>query len=107
VVTGETQAQKEAKKHIKKTEHKLRSLGAKAEVDLRGMMTDEAELALSQFINRAIVGNLNQVTVIHGKGTGAVRAACHAYLKRCKGVKSFRLGRFGEGETGVTIVELK
>ncbi|MBQ9852318.1 MAG: endonuclease MutS2 [Ruminiclostridium sp.] len=107
VVTGETQAQKEAKKHIKKTEHKLRSLGAKAEVDLRGMMTDEAELALSQFIDRAIVGNLNQVTVIHGKGTGAVRAACHAYLKRCKGVKSFRLGRFGEGETGVTIVELK
>ena len=107
VVTGETQAQKEAKKYIKKTETKLRSLGAKAEVDLRGMMTDEAEMALSQFIDRAIMGNLNQVTVIHGKGTGAVRAACHAYLKRCKGVKSFRLGRFGEGETGVTIVELK
>ncbi|MBR5534931.1 MAG: endonuclease MutS2 [Ruminiclostridium sp.] len=107
VVTGETQAQKEAKKYIKKTEHKLRSLGAKAEVDLRGMMTDEAELALSQFIDRAIVGNLTQVTVIHGKGTGAVRAACHSYLKRCKGVKSFRLGRFGEGENGVTIVELK
>jgi DNA mismatch repair protein MutS2 len=107
VVEGETQAQKEAKKYIQRTEHKLRSLGAKAEVDLRGMTTDEAELALSQFIDRAIVGNLTQVTVIHGKGTGAVRAACHAYLKRCKGVASFRLGRFGEGENGVTIVELK
>lgn len=107
VVQGETQAQKEAKKYIQRSEHKLRSLGAKAEVDLRGMMTDEAELVLSQFIDRAIVGNLTQVTVIHGKGTGAVRKAVHAYLKRCKGVASFRLGRFGEGETGVTIVELK
>ena len=107
MVAGETQAQKEAKKHIRRPEHKLRSLGAKAEVDLRGMMPAEAELALSQFIDRAIVGNLPQVTVIHGKGTGAVRAACHSYLKRCMGVKSFRLGRFGEGETGVTIVELK
>ncbi len=107
VVQGETQAQKEAKKYIQRSEHKLRSLGAKAEVDLRGMMTDEAEMVLSQFIDRAIVGNLTQVTVIHGKGTGAVRKAVHAYLKRCKGVASFRLGRFGEGETGVTIVELK
>ena len=107
VVQGETQAQKEAKKYIQKSEHKLRSLGAKAEVDLRGMMTDEAELVLSQFIDRAIMANLTQVTVIHGKGTGAVRKAVHTYLKRCKGVASFRLGRYGEGETGVTIVDLK
>ncbi len=107
VVQGETQAQKDTKKYIRQTEHKLRSLGAKAEVDLRGMTTDEAELVLSQFIDRAIVGNLTQVTVIHGKGTGAVRKAVHAYLKRCKGVASFRLGRYGEGESGVTVVELR
>ena len=107
IVQGETQAQKEAKKYIQRSEHKLRSLGAKAEVDLRGMMTDEAEMVLSQFIDRAIMANLTQVTVIHGKGTGAVRKAVHAYLKRCKGVASFRLGRYGEGETGVTIVDLK
>ncbi len=107
VVQGETQAQKEAKKYIQRSEHKLRSLGAKAEVDLRGMMTDEAEMVLSQFIDRAIMANLTQVTVIHGKGTGAVRKAVHAYLKRCKGVASFRLGRYGEGESGVTIVDLK
>ena len=73
----------------------------------RGMTTDEAELTLAQFIDRAIVSNLTQVTVIHGKGTGAVRKAVHTYLKRCKGVASFRLGRFGEGEDGVTIVDLK
>ena len=107
MVQGETQAQKDTKKYIRQTEHKLRSLGAKAEVDLRGMTTDEAELVLSQFIDRAIVGNLTQVTVIHGKGTGAVRKAVHAYLKRCKGVASFRLGRYGEGESGVTVVELR
>lgn len=107
VVEGETKAQKETKQYIRHTEHKLRSLGAKAEVDLRGMMTDEAEMVLSQFIDRAIVGNLTQVTVIHGKGTGAVRQTVQQYLKHCKGVASFRLGRFGEGESGVTIVELK
>ena len=107
VVEGETQTQKAARQYIRRTEHKLRSLGAKAEVDLRGMTTDEAEMTLSQFIDRAVVGNLTQVTVIHGKGTGAVRKAVHTYLKRCKGVASFRLGRYGEGEDGVTIVELK
>ena len=106
VVEGETQSQKAAKQYIRRTEHKLRSLGAKAEVDLRGMTTDEAELTLAQFLDRAMVSNLTQVTVIHGKGTGAVRKAVHAYLKRCKGVASFRLGRYGEGENGVTIVEL-
>ena len=107
VVEGETQTQKAARQYIQRTEHKLRSLGAKAEVDLRGMTTDEAQMTLSQFLDRAIMGNLTQVTVIHGKGTGAVRKAVHTYLKRCKGVASFRLGRYGEGEDGVTIVALK
>ena len=105
VVEGESI--KAAKKVVARAEHKLRSLGAKAEVDLRGMTTHEAEMTLSQFIDRAVMSNLTQVTVIHGKGTGAVRKAVHAYLKRCKPVASFRLGRYGEGEDGVTIVELK
>jgi DNA mismatch repair protein MutS2 len=53
------------------------------------------------------MGKLSVVTVIHGKGTGALRKAVHESLKRDGNVKSYRLGRFGEGETGVTIVELK
>ncbi len=107
VVEGETQSQKEAQKHIRRTEHKLRSLSASNEVDLRGMTTDEAEGVVERFLDQAMLGNLNVVTIIHGKGTGAVRATVHRILKKTKAVKSFRLGLYGEGEHGVTIVELK
>ena len=68
-----------------------------ADVSENALSRAKANLTRQKLIDRAIVGNLTQVTVIHGKGTGAVRAACHSYLKRCKGVKSFRLGNFGEG----------
>ena len=105
VVEGETQ--KSTRKLIERTEHKLRSLGASPEVDLRGMMTDEAIGALDLFLDNAVMGKLTQVTVIHGKGTGAVRKAVREHLKRSRYVKSFRPGRFGEGEDGVTVVELK
>ncbi len=107
VVEGETESQKQAQQYIRKTEHKLRSLGASPEIDLRGMTTDEAEGVLERFIDQAMMGNLQQVTIIHGKGTGAVRRAVHQSLKRNRAVKSFRLGRYGEGEDGVTMVELK
>lgn len=106
VVEGERKSQKDAKQYIKRAEHQLRSLGASPEVDLRGMMTDEAEMALGRFLDQAMLGNLNTVTVIHGKGTGAIRNAVHHALKRNRNVKSFRLGRYGEGEDGVTVVEL-
>ena len=71
------------------------------------MMTDEAIAALESFLDTAMLGKLETVTVIHGKGTGALRKAVHEMLKRNKAVKSFRLGRYGEGEAGVTVVELK
>jgi DNA mismatch repair protein MutS2 len=71
------------------------------------MMTDEAIPVLERYLDTARMGKLNVVTVIHGKGTGALRAAVHQSLKRDPNVKSFRIGRFGEGEMGVTIVELK
>ena len=107
VVEGETQTQKEARKVVRQAEHKLRSLGASPEVDLRGMMTDEAINALDMFLDNAMLGRLQEVTVIHGKGTGAVRKAVREHLKRSRYVKSFRPGRFGEGEDGVTVVELR
>ena len=77
------------------------------EIDLRGMESIEAVSAAEQYIDSAVMGKLKTVTIIHGKGTGALRAAVQQMLKRNKAVKSFRLGRFGEGESGVTIVELK
>ena len=77
------------------------------EIDLRGMESIEAVNAAEQYIDSAVMGKLKIVTIIHGKGTGALRAAVQQMLKRNKAVKSFRLGRFGEGESGVTIVELK
>ncbi len=77
------------------------------EIDLRGMESIEAVNAAEQYIDSAVMGKLKTVTIIHGKGTGALRTAVQQMLKRNKAVKSFRLGRFGEGESGVTIVELK
>ena len=100
-------AKKTAKVYAQRAEHKLRSLGASPEVDLRGMMTDEALAALDLFLDNALMAHLEQVTVIHGKGTGAVRKAVREHLKRSRYVKSFRPGHYGEGEDGVTIVELK
>ena len=87
--------------------HQVTRSGASREIDLRGMMSDEAVAALSQFLDSAVMAHLTGVSVIHGKGTGALRAAVHQYLKTCKYVKRYRLGRYGEGEDGVTIVELK
>ena len=77
------------------------------EIDLRGMESIEAVNAAEQYIDSAVMGKLKTVKIIHGKGTGALRAAVQQMLKRNKAVKSYRLGRFGEGESGVTIVELK
>ena len=76
-------------------------------MDLRGMTTDEALGVLDIFLDNAVMGHLESVTVIHGKGTGAVRKAVREHLKRSRYVKSFRPGRYGEGEDGVTIAELR
>ena len=89
-----------------KTTLPMRSAAA-AELDIRGMMTDEAAIVVDRFLDEAVMGRLNQVTIIHGKGTGALRKAVHQQLRRHPYVKGFRLGAFGEGEDGVTVVELK
>ena len=84
-----------------------KSYSVSAEINLLGKTTDEAVTELDKYLDDACVAHLNTVRVVHGKGTGALRKAVHNYLRRQKRVKSFRLGEFGEGDAGVTIVTLK
>lgn len=79
----------------------------KYEFDIRGMTVDEAIMELDRYIDGAILSGIPSVTIIHGKGTGALRSAVHSYLKSNKNIITFRLGVFGEGEAGVTIAEIK
>lgn len=85
----------------------LKTASLKAEIDLRGYMLEDALFATEKYIDEAFLGNLGTVTIIHGKGTGVLRNGIHNMLKHNPCVKSYRLGVYGEGETGVTIVELK
>ena len=80
---------------------------AKTEVDLRGMNADEAILEVDRFIDASVMANLGQLTIIHGKGTGVLRTEIHKHLRTHPSVAEFRLGLYGEGETGVTVVSLK
>lgn len=77
------------------------------ELNLIGKTTDEALPILDKYLDDAYLSHLPQVSIIHGRGTGALRAAVHAHLKRTSYIKSFRMGEFGEGDQGVTIVEFK
>ena len=78
-----------------------------SEIDLRGMESLEGVLAAERYLDSAVMAKMKTVTIIHGKGTGALREAVQQMLKRNKLVKSYRLGRYGEGEAGVAVVELK
>ncbi len=80
---------------------------AATDLDLRGMASDEGLIEVDRFIDNAVMAGVPQVTIIHGKGTGVLRAAVQQHLRRHPSVKSYRLGTYGEGESGVTIVELK
>lgn len=77
------------------------------ELDIRGMTADDGVMEVDKFIDSSLMGGLQLITIIHGKGTGALRTAVHQYLKRHKNVKSYRLGAYGEGEAGVTVVTLE
>lgn len=83
-----------------------KSMNIKPEINLLGLTVDEAIMELDKYLDDACLSHLNQVRVVHGKGTGALRKGIHEYLKRQSYVKNFRLGEFGEGDAGVTIVEL-
>lgn len=84
-----------------------KSASVSTEINLIGKTTDEAISLLDKYLDDAYLAHMPSVRVVHGKGTGALRKAVHGHLKRLKYVKSFRLGEFGEGDSGVTIVEFK
>ena len=81
-----------------------KSMNVSSEVNLIGMNADEAIAALDKYLDDAYLAHLPQVRVVHGRGTGVLKNAVHNHLKRLRYVKSYRLGTFGEGNTGVTIV---
>ena len=101
------QSEKDKKRHSATVKHEFRAAAAKAELDIRGMMVDEGLAAVDQFLDNALLGKLETVTIIHGKGTGALRKAVREHLKRSRYVKEFRPGVYGEGEDGVTVVTLR
>lgn len=84
-----------------------KSFSISPEINLLGKTVDEAVALLDKYLDDAYLAHLPSVRIVHGKGTGALRAGVHNHLKRCKTVKSFRLGEFGEGDAGVTIAEFK
>ncbi len=96
----------EPRHNAKKNGDKVQRDG-RLEINLLGMTVDEAILETDRFIDNAMLSGLHSVYLIHGKGTGALRAGLHQHLRTHKSVRTYRLGAYGEGESGVTVVELK
>ena len=96
-------------KHVRPAHsgREMKMAAMRSEIDLRGMDTIEAVCVMERYLDEAMRSNLQTVRIIHGKGTGAVRAAVHQALRKNKYVKKYRLGLYGEGEDGVTIAELR
>lgn len=103
----ETAERKKAAPARSNPDRQLLRPAATSELDIRGMESIEAESVVETFLSTAVMGRLETVTIIHGKGTGVLRKAVHELLRRNKAVKSFRLGVYGEGESGVTVVTMK
>jgi DNA mismatch repair protein MutS2 len=85
----------------------VKSKAVSLELDIRGYNIEEAREKVDKYIDEAVIAGLHEVSIIHGKGTGALRKGVHDFLKTHAHAASFRLGKYGEGETGVTIVTLK
>ncbi|AFM39241.1 MutS2 family protein [Desulfosporosinus acidiphilus SJ4] len=113
VPLAELKLVREEKVSPPKSSRKGNSLGLqkaeeiRAEIDLRGMLVEEGTEVLDKFLDDAVLGGIGLVYVIHGKGTGAMRAGIQDFLRGHPHVRSFRLGEYGEGDSGVTVVELK
>ncbi len=98
---------KQQKKKVRVTQSVRKTSSIKTSLDLRGKLTHEGTELLEKYLDDAYLSSLGQVTIIHGKGSGAMRDAVHRYLKKINYIKSYRLGNYGEGDVGVTIVEFK
>ena len=97
-----------ADKYVRNTNaYQSKTKNVSTEVDVRGQLPEEALMNVEKFIDDCYLAGISPVTIIHGKGTGVLRSAVSEMLRRSKYVKSYRPGKFGEGEMGVTIVELK
>lgn len=114
VPINELRLEEKKKEKIKKTYRasagnaaEIRRSAAKSELDVRGMMVEEALIEVDRYISDCLMAHLDVVTIIHGKGTGALRTAIQQHLRHDRHVKSIRNGRYGEGDMGVTILELK
>ena len=106
LVENATEPKKKQSTAALKGESRL-NMAPETRLDLRGMTVDECLMELDRFIDRSLRTGLSEFTIVHGKGTGALRKAVTDYLKKSPFVKSHRLGVYGEGEDGVTIVILK
>lgn len=86
---------------------RTRDDNVRSELDLRGANVEEALMEVDRFMDEAFLANLGQVHIIHGKGTGVLRTGIQEYLRKHKHVKSYRIGNYNEGGTGVTVAELE
>jgi len=105
-LVDETRTPEHFEKTLKGSLGLAKAVTLRSEIDLRGKLVEEAITLLDKYLDDAVITGINQVSAIHGKGTGALRAGIHQFLKNHPHVKSFRLGEFGEGDSGVTIIEL-
>lgn len=104
---GEKKQAAKQRSGVRSTGSSKMSASAASSVDLRGKTVEEAMLDLDMFIDSVLRSGLNEITIIHGKGTGALRKGIHIYLRKHPNIRTFRVGTFGEGEEGVTVAELK
>lgn len=93
--------------NVSKRKTPFKIISVSSEINVIGKNVEEANIEIDKYLDTAFLNGLSQITIVHGKGTGALRTGVHNFLKNHKHVKSYRLGTFGEGEMGVTIVELK
>jgi DNA mismatch repair protein MutS2 len=98
-----SKSQQQVKAGVKRT----RDEQIRTELDLRGANLEESYIEVDRFLDESLLSNLTQVYIIHGKGTGVLRTGIQEFLRRHRHVKSYRLGNYGEGGAGVTVVELK